>query len=260
MTYWLTIKLVFRTLRARTGRSILTILGIVIGVAGVIIIISLGAGAQSLVLGQVTKLGSNLISIQPGKSNEKGPPAQVFGVVINTLVNEDADALRNSNRVGHATAINAMVRGSVTVVYENRNIDTNFVGTDEEYPRVFNLNMAAGRFYNQAEDQGGANVVVLGSTVADELFGGTGVDPIGKVVKVKSASAKEAGGVPLRIVGVNVSRGTLFFQDLDDQIYLPLIMGQQQLLGIHYLQMINMKVDSASNIDQTNAAVTSVIK
>lgn len=259
MKFIITLKLVFRTLRARKGRSILTILGIVIGVAGVIIIISLGAGAQSLVLGQVTKLGSNLISIQPGKSNEKGPPAQVFGIVITTLVNEDADALRNSSRIGHATAVNALVRGSVTVVFENRNIDTKFVGTDYEYPSVVNVPMDKGRFFSQAEDQGSANVVVLGSTVADELFGGTGIDPIGKVIKVKSSSAKEAGGVPLRVIGVVGPRGTTFFQDQDDQIFIPLVMGQQQLLGIHYLQAINLKVDSADNIDQTISGVTSVL-
>jgi putative ABC transport system permease protein len=74
-----------RNLMARKGRSFLTMLGIVIGVAGVIIIISLGAGAQSLVLGQVNKLGSNLLSVQPGKSETDGPPAQAFGVVITSL-------------------------------------------------------------------------------------------------------------------------------------------------------------------------------
>ena len=86
------IRLVMQGLLARKGRSFLTILGIVIGVAGVIIIIALGAGAQSLVLGQITKLGSNLIGVLPGKSNETGPPAAVFGVQVTTLTTEDADA------------------------------------------------------------------------------------------------------------------------------------------------------------------------
>ena len=90
MNFLSTIKLVIRTLLARKGRSFLTILGIVIGVAGVIIIISLGAGAQALVLGQVTKLGTNLINISPGKSNEKGPPSSVFGIVVTTLTTDDA--------------------------------------------------------------------------------------------------------------------------------------------------------------------------
>ncbi len=259
MNLLLTIKLVIQTLRARKGRSFLTILGIVIGVAGVIIIISLGAGAQSLVLGQVTKLGSNLISIQPGKSNEKGPPAQVFGVVVTTLINDDAIALRDSGRVSHAVAVNALVRGSATVISGSKNIDTNFVGTDYEYPRVLNVPMDKGRFFSEAEDQGGANVVVLGATVADELFGGTGIEPVGQVIKVKSSSAREAGGLPLRVIGVVAPRGTSFFQDQDDQIFLPLTMGQQRLLGIHYLQAINLKIDSSGNIDQTMSDIKLVL-
>src|SRR5579872_2997760 len=105
MNFFSTIKLVFRTLLAGKGRSFLTILGIVIGVAGVIIIIALGAGAQALVLGQVTKLGSNLLSVQPGKSNDKGPPAQVFGIVVTTLTVDDATLLRDNTRVPHATAL-----------------------------------------------------------------------------------------------------------------------------------------------------------
>ena len=111
MNFFSTFKLIFRTLLARKGRSFLTILGIVIGVAGVIIIIALGAGAQALVLGQVTKLGSNLLSVQPGKSNDKGPPAQLFGIVVTTLTTQDAAALRDSTRVPHAAAVNSLVRG-----------------------------------------------------------------------------------------------------------------------------------------------------
>lgn len=254
-----TIALVIRTLLARKGRSFLTILGIVIGVAGVIIIISMGAGAQSLVLGQVTKLGSNLLSIQPGKSNEKGPPAQVFGVVITTLTDTDATFLRDTGRVPHASAVNAMVRGSATVTWQQQAVDTNFVGTDEQYPNVVTANLQKGSFFTQAESQGAANVIVLGSTVANELFGGTGTDPLGQIVKVKSASQTEAGGVPMRVIGVMVPRGTFFFQDQDDQVFLPLPIGQTQLLGIHYLQTINVKVDSSANIQSTISDITSVL-
>ena len=259
MNFFSTIKLVFRTLLARKGRSFLTILGIVIGVAGVIIIIALGAGAQALVLGQVTKLGSNLLSVQPGKSNDKGPPAQVFGVVVSTLVNADADALRASGAVPHAVAVNANVRGSVTVTWENQSVDTNFLGTDYYYPDVVSFTMSAGSFFDQQQEQGNANVVVLGSTVANELFSGRGVDPVGQIIKVRSASQTEAGGIPLRVIGVITSRGSAFFQDQDDQIFLPLDIGEQQILGIHYLQAINLKIDSADNVDQSIADVTRVM-
>jgi putative ABC transport system permease protein len=259
MNLFSTFKLIFRTLLARKGRSFLTILGIVIGVAGVIIIIALGAGAQALVLGQVTKLGSNLLSIQPGKSNEKGPPAQVFGIIITTLVNSDAEALRNSAQVPHAAAVNAIVRGSAGVAWENKDIDTNFVGTDYNYPGVVSFTMQEGQFFNRQEDQGNANVVVLGSTVANELFGGTGVDPIGQIIKVKSSTQTTPGGVPLRVIGVVAPRGSSFFQDQDDQIFLPLVIGQEQLLGIHYLQAINIKVDSSDNIDQTQTQIMALL-
>lgn len=254
-----TIKLVFRTLLARKGRSFLTILGIIIGVAGVITIIALGAGAQSLILGQVTKLGSNLLSIQPGKSNEKGPPAQLFGIVITTLTNQDAQALRASS-LPHILAYNALVRGAASITWEDKTVDTNFVGTDYEYPNVVDFTMAKGQFISQQQEQGNANVVVLGATVSSELFDGTGVDPIGQVIKVRNGSQDQSGGVPLRVIGVITARGSSFFQDQDDEILLPLEIAQQQLLGIHYLAAINMKVDSADNVNQAVDDVTRVMK
>jgi putative ABC transport system permease protein len=263
MNFISTIKMTVRNLLARKGRSFLTMLGIVIGVAGVIIIISLGAGAQSLVLGQVNKLGSNLLSIQPGKSDTNGPPAQAFGVVITSLVNSDAVALRSQAQVPHAVGVNAVVMGTATVTWQNKTIDTNFRGTDFAYPKVIDFTMKEGEFMDEAQSQGGANVVVLGSTVADELFKGTGVDPVGQVIKVRSASQSkdnESLGVPLRVLGVINSRGSAFFQDQDDLIFMPLSIGQNQLLGIHHLQTITIKVDSADNVDQTIEDVTRVLK
>src|SRR5262249_16451907 len=126
MNFFSTLKLIYRTLLARKGRSFLTILGIVIAVAGVIIIISLGAGAQSLVLGQVTKLGSNLLYVQPWSGDPNGPPSQLFGVTITTLTSEDADAIRDTSRVPHAVAVNASVQGAVTVTWGAETADTNF--------------------------------------------------------------------------------------------------------------------------------------
>jgi putative ABC transport system permease protein len=252
MNFFSTIKLVFRTLLARKGRSFLTILGIVIGVAGVITIIALGAGAQALVLGQVNKLGTNLLSISPGKTNEKGPPSSVFGIVITTLVKGDADALRDTSAVPHASAVNAMVRGTDQATWENKTSDITYVGTDAEYPNVTSFTMQEGRFFTSQEDQGNANVAVLGSSVADDLFGGTGIDPLDQVIKIKS--------VPFRVVGVVAPRGSSFFQNMDQMVYIPLAIGQGQLLGIHYLQAINVKVDSSDNINQTISDIKTVLR
>ena len=260
MNFLATIKLVLRGLIARKGRSVLTILGIVIGVAGVIIIIALGAGAQSLVLGQVTKLGTNLLNVQPGKSSETGPPAQVFGVIVTTLKEGDADALRDKVQAPHLTVVNAVAQGRVAVAWENRSVDTNMIATDADYNQLVSFDMQAGRFFTPTEEEGGTAVAVLGSVVSDALFKDAGVDPIGQVIKVKSAAQTEAGGVPLRVVGVIEPRGSAFFQDQDDQIFLPLAIGQQRVLGKNYLNAILAKVDDAANIQSSIADIKRILR
>ena len=236
----------------------MTILGITIGVAGVIIIISLGAGAQSLILGQVTKLGSNLLYIAPGKSADNGAPTP--GLIITSLVPSDVNALRDTTRVPHASAVNAEVEGEATISWENKSIDETFAGTDEQYTKVVNFTMQSGRFFSAAENSGGDNVVVIGSDVSTQLFGGSGVNPIGQVIKVKSSVQSNVGGVPLRVIGVIAPRGSSFFQNQDDLIFVPLVIGQEQILGVHYLQAIYVKVDDAANVSSTIAEISTVLK
>jgi putative ABC transport system permease protein len=258
VNYFSVIKLVIKNLIARKGRTFLTILGITIGVAGVIIIISLGAGAQSLILGQVTKLGSNMLIIQPGKSSGNGPP--VAGLIITSLVNGDVDMLRDSSRVPHASAVSASVQGSASVTWGSKTVDTTFTGTDNQYPKVSNFTMQSGQFFSAADNTGGANVVVIGSGISQQLFGNSGVNPIGQTIKVKSSLQDNVGGVPLRVVGVIASRGSSIAQNQDDLIFLPLIIGQQQILGINYIQSVSVKVDDAANIDSTITAITAILK
>lgn len=242
-------QLVVRNLLARKGRSFLTILGIVIGVAGVILIIALGAGAQSLVLGQVTKLGSNLIGILPGKSNETGPPASVFGVQITTLVNDDAEALKNKTRLPHVVSTAAYVRGQGTVVWGNKNVDTFFTGTQASVVEVENKPMLYGRFFDEREDKG-SNVMVLGYAVWEQLF--SEINPVGQIVKIKN--------VPFEIIGVVDNLGTVAFQNQDDQVYIPLPIAQRQLLGIKHLQFIRAKVEDANFTDSTIQEIKQILR
>lgn len=258
MNFLSIIKLVLKNLRARKGRTALTILGITIGVAGVIIIISLGAGAQSLILSQVTKLGSNLVVIQPGRVADSGAP--IPGLVITSLVESDADALRDKGRVPHALTVNANARGSATITYGNKNVDTTFMATDSDYPKTTDFTMAAGQFFSAAESSGGANVVVIGSEISKKLFEDSGVNPIGQVIKVKSSVGDNVGGVPLRVIGVIAERGRSAFQNQDELIFMPLVVGQQQVLGIHHLQFIYVKVDDAANSEQTVADINAILK
>lgn len=253
-----TIKLVVKNLRARKGRTMLTILGITIGVAGVIIIMSLGGGAKSLILGQVTKLGSDLLYVMPGRVAENGAP--IPGLVITSLVESDAQALRDKGRVPYASAVNPSVTGAATITWNNKTVDTTFTGTDEEYTKIANFTMQSGQFFSAAESSGGANVVVLGSEISDELFKEAGVNPIGQVIKVKSVVQEDAGGVPLRVIGVIASRGSSFFQNQDLLIFLPLTIGQNQILGIKHLNAIYIKVDGADYIDATIASIKTTLK
>ncbi len=248
MNFISTIKLVLSTLLARKGRSFLTILGIVIGVAGVIVIIALGAGAQSLVLGQITKLGSNLINVLPGKSDESGPPAAVFGIQVTTLVNSDAQALKDKSQVPNLSVVAAQARGSGTVVWGNNSVDTYYTGTQADFIKLQTVELEGGRFFDEREEAG-ANVIVLGHAVKEELFGDQ--DPLNQVVKIKS--------VPFVVIGYTKEAGSSAFTNLDDQVWIPLIIAQRQLLGINHLQSIVAKADSAENVKPAIADIQRVL-
>ncbi len=257
------IKSTVKDLLSRKGRSFLTILGIVIGVAGVIIIISLGSGAQSLVLGQITKLGSNMIGILPGKSNEKGPPTAVFGVQIKTLKLSDIDALKDKGKVPNATDIASFVSGNITIIAGRESVDTSFVATDGSYPRIVNTEMIKGNFFSDEEGRSGANVIVLGYDVAIALF--PNGNEIGQIVKIKvpDNNPKDSNGsnsIPFRVIGVQKKMGTVAFQNQDDQVFIPFSIGQKQILGIDYLQYARIKVDSGENISGTMEDVRRVLR
>lgn len=255
--FFTNINTTIKGLLRRKGRSFLTILGIVIGVAGVIIIISLGSGAQSLVLGQITKLGSNIIAVLPGKSNEKGPPASVFGVQIKTLMESDLEAIKDTSKVPNLVAVSAIVRGNATLVSGRESVDTSFTATDGAYPRVQNVEMEKGVFFSDEEGNAGANVMVLGYDVATNLF--PNGDEIGKIVKIQS-SGNIANSVPFKVIGVQKKMGTVAFQNQDDQVYIPFPIGQRQLLGINYIQFIRAKVDTADNVKAAMDDVSRVLR
>jgi putative ABC transport system permease protein len=257
------LKMTVKDLLGRKGRSFLTILGIVIGIAGVIIIISLGAGAQSLVLGQITKFGSNLVGVMPGKSNDNGPPAAVYGVQIKTLSLNDVYAIRDKNKVPHALYVEPDVSGNITIISGKESVDTNFTATSGFYPIAHNVEMAKGEFFTDEEADAGNNVIVLGSDVAAALF--PNGNEIGQIVKIKipnnnPADKTEIGSIPLRVVGVQKKMGTVAFQNQDDQVFIPFSIGQRQLLGIDYVQLIGIKVDDAINLKTTIDDIKRVLR
>jgi putative ABC transport system permease protein len=243
-------KIVMLSFRTAPLRLFLTILGIVIGVAAVIMVMGIGASAQSLVLSQVEKVGSNLVAVLPGASEEGGPPAQAFGVTTTTFTYEDLIALRQRSRVPHLEALSGYVTGVATLVSPVESFDVSFQGVSSEMARVESLTLAEGRFFAPEEEQNGARTIVLGSTRAAEFFPNS--EALGQAVKLK--------GISFQVIGVLQERGSTAFANPDVLVYVPLATAQKTLLGIRYLNFARGKVDQSQNITETIADMDQVLR
>lgn len=228
------------TLLANKARSFLTMLGIIIGVGAVIIIMAVGAGAQSLILAQVKTLGTDLIGVLPGNSGEKGPPTAALGVVITTLTYEDAEAINNKKNVPNVIDVVAYSKGVATVSWRSNSYDTNLSGVTVGYIPVEGGEVEKGRFFTKEEERNLSRVAILGSTVKKELFGES--DAVGQRIKFKNHT--------FEVIGVMKERGTVALQNYDDQIFLPIRTMQKIIAGVNHVGMIRMKVDDEANIDR----------
>jgi putative ABC transport system permease protein len=231
-------------------RSFLTMLGIIIGVGAVIVIMAVGAGAQSLILSQVKSLGSNLIGVLPGKSEEKGPPASVMGIAITTLTYDDALAISDKKNVPNITAAAAYVKSIATVSWGSHKYDTNLNGTTASYLDVEGGELEAGRFFSREEEANLSRVAVLGSAVKKELFGES--EAVGQRIKIKRHS--------FEVIGVMAERGNVFFQDYDDQVFLPIKTMQKLVLGVNHIGLIRVKVDKKENVPQAIADTKAILR
>ena len=242
---WLTLKV----LKRNKMRSFLTSLGIIIGIAAVIIIMSVGAGAHSLVVNEIEGIGSDLIAILPGGTGEDEPPAAVMGLNITTLVYDDITAVED--RVEGIVAACPYVRGVANVTWQNKTEDTSFLGVTDKYTVVeHGAELAQGRFIGKEEAGQTSKVAVLGSQVNEELFSNS--NPIGQRIKVNKES--------FRVIGVMEERGSAGFQNQDDQIFIPLLTAQKLMLGINYLTFARAKVEEGSDIDYVTEEVRSVLR
>lgn len=244
------LKIAYRSLSAAKLRFFLTVLGVVIGVAAVIMVMGIGASAQDLVLSQVEKVGSNLIGILPGASEEDGPPAQALGIITTTLTNDDLRAIRERRNAPHITAASGYVTGSATAEAGSESVSASFQGVSPQMIEVENTDVGSGRFFFPEEEEDLSRVAVLGAERAKDLFPDR--DPIGQTLKLKD--------VPFKVVGVLESKGSSSFSNPDNLIFVPLGTAQKLLLGTNYLNFARAKVDSADNVDRTIADVTTLLR
>jgi len=242
-----TFKYAFQNLVLQKSRSFLTMLGIIIGVAAVISIMAVGASAQDLLLAQVRAMGSNLIGVLPGASDEMGPPATLFGIEITTLKYEDALALE---KIPHLTAVCSYVKGRGTISYFNQIKDFDYTGVTPSYLEVGDTSVESGRFIKEEENDSLARVVVLGSQVKEKLFGRD--NPLAQRIKINQISFK--------VIGVMKERGVAAFENKDEQVFIPLKTAQKLLLGIDHLAFIRAKVNEAANIDLAISQMKDILR
>lgn len=233
-------KVSIKSLLANKGRSFLTTLGIMIGIAAVIIIMAVGAGAQGLILNQVKSLGVNMVGILPGASDDNGPPASVMGIVVTTLTYEDALALNDKKNAPNIVDLAAYYKSVGNASRGSNSYDTNLSGVTSGYLNVENGEVAEGRFFTKDEETNLSKVAVLGNVVKKELFGES--DPIGQKIKIKKHN--------LEVIGVMKEKGTVAFQNNDDQIFIPIKTMQKLIAGVNHASMIRIKIDSQENIEK----------
>jgi putative ABC transport system permease protein len=240
------------SLNANKMRSILTVLGIVIGVAAVIAMLSIGRGAQKSITDQIESIGTNLIYVSPGAFREGGV-ARAPGSV-GTLTMDDAKALAYLPNI---VTVAPESDGRAQVAYLGQNMNSRLIGTTPSYQQLRNLTLADGSFITDTNLTTRSSVVVLGSSVAQTLFGGTsGV--VGLNVRLN--------GQPYRVIGVLESKGGTGFINQDDQVIVPLTTMQIRLTGAGFfrgantINLINLQVDSPKNVTPTMALVTEALR
>ncbi len=237
----------FNNLWANKKRAFLTMLGIIIGVGSVIIIMSVGAGAQSLIVNEISSFGTNLFAVMPGSTSENGPPASVMGITVTTLKLKEINDIK---KIPHVEAVSAYVRGTGTMSYQNQTSESTFVGVNASLPTVESIEINHGRFFTPDEVKSMARVVVLGYKVKTDLFGDN--NPVGKNIKIKKHKFK--------VIGYLDTLGNVAFENKDTQVYIPITTAQKIMLGINHVSIIRGKVDNTENNDFVIKQVKKIIR
>src|SRR3989304_1198691 len=240
------------SLNANKMRSMLTVLGIFMGAAAVIAMISIGRGAQASIASRIESMGTNLVYISPGSTSEGG--VQTVAGSAGTLTLDDAEALADLPNV---VAVSSQTSNFAQVVYQSQNTRTRLMGVTPDYETVGSLTLEDGVFISADDQKARSLVVVLGSSVADDLFGGTG-GGVGQKVRLN--------GQPYEVIGVLASKGGTGFMNQDDQGFIPLStalsrrVGGFRFRGLSVISQITVKASSPDVVDQVVNDVTLLMR
>lgn len=234
------------SLIANKMRSILTMLGIIIGVAAVIALVSIGNGVKQDIQNSISSLGSNLLMVMPGAP--RTPGVRPSAGSMKSLKVSDYEAI---SKLDGVKAASPMTNGSYVVIYQNKNWTTSVSGVSYNYLDVNNWSMKSGRFLSEKNVQNRERVAVVGKTVVKNLFGDE--DPVGAEIRVKN--------IPFRIIGVLNSKGSgAMGNDQDDMVVIPYTTAMERVEGVDYLRMIYVVGKDESGIDRLQSDIENLLR
>lgn len=239
------LRIALDALWANKVRAFLTTLGVIIGVASVIMLVAIGEGARTYIRTELMGIGTNLLVIVPGKTETAGPQHMPSGVRKLTLGDMRALEKRTTKIIGLAP----VVVSSAPVKYGNRSRDVEVVGTDENFERVRNLHVEIGQFIAPSDTAAGRRVAVIGRTVKKELFGEE--NPLGKLVKI--------GESKFRVIGIMEKKGVTLGMDIDDHVFIP-VTAAQEVFDIDGLQSIMAQIINEHELESAKKVIIDVLK
>ena len=234
------------SLIANKMRSILTMLGIIIGVAAVIALVSIGNGVKQDIQNSISSLGSNLLMVMPGAP--RTPGVRPSAGSMKSLKVSDYEAI---SKLDGVRAASPMTNGLYVVIYQNKNWTTSVAGVNSNFQDVNNWTMTSGRFFSDKNVQNRERVAVVGQTVVKNLF--TDEDPVGKEIRVKN--------IPFRVIGVLKSKGNgTMGNDQDDTVLIPYTTSMERVEGIDYLRRVYVVAKDDGGIDRLQADIENLLR
>jgi putative ABC transport system permease protein len=245
MNFQESVKVALGGLLANKVRSVLTMLGVVIGVAAVIAMIAIGQGARQQMLQNIQQMGTNVLTVMSGQSRS----GMVQGGMgsLQTLTYDDALAIKRS--CPSVVAVAPELRMNAQVKYRRMNTNTSITGTSPDYLTIRNYQMREGRFFTDKEVRSLSRVAIIGPTTAQNLFGQN--DPTDKIMRVR--------GINFKVIGVTRTKGASGWQDQDDVIFIPITTAQRRVFGVDYIRSISVQAKSMADMDAATTEIDDLL-
>ncbi len=239
----------FSALTANKVRTALTMLGIVIGISSVIIMVSIGQGAQSQIQSSIQSIGSNLLIVSPGATRSFGYGASSGRGAAKTLTMKDIDAI--SSQIGNIGAISPEITGRYQIAAKGTNTNTSVIGSKPAYITVHNITIQDGQFISDSQVTSRSKVAVIGPTTRDDLFGAE-ANATGQSIRIN--------GMEFKVIGITKSKGGSGFNNQDDVVYIPITASQLFLLGDStYVTSLSISASDSSVMTQVQNDITNLL-